>query len=298
MFSGIKKAGFSSVRIPVAWSNLMEAGNTIHPPLMDRVVEVVDMALAERLIVVLNIHWDSGWWTQFEKDEKGAMERYTRIWSQISKRFKDYPQALVLESLNEEACFNGIWDRYKNTGSKKKAYDLANRINQTFVDLVRNSGGGNSQRQLLIAGYCTDIDLTADPFFKMPADPAQRSIVSVHYYTPFGFTHLTKNEPWAKARRSWGTAEDKRELEANFNKLKAAFLDKGIPVILGEYGATIEKKELESVREYILEVANLSYKLGMCPMLWDIGVHYDRNKMAFNDPELPKGFQKILQSKR
>jgi endoglucanase len=261
---------------------------------MSRVQWVVDSALAEGLIVVLNIHWDGGWWKQFETDEKGAMQRYLRIWSQIAGHFKDYPVTLVLESLNEEACFQGIWDRHKNSGSKQRAYALAMRINQAFVDLVRGSGGHNAGRHLLIAGYCTDVDLTVDPLFKMPADPAGRSIVSVHYYTPFSFTHLTKDESWAKARRNWGGAADEKVLNDDFAKLKRRFVDKGVPVIIGEYGSTKEKKDPESVRNYVLAVAERSLKMGICPMLWDIqGGLYDRKKLRFDDALLAGGFLKL-----
>ncbi len=294
IIGAIKAAGFKSIRIPVAWSNMMQSNNVIHFLLMERVKEIVDDSLEEGLIVVVNIHWDGGWWSKFPTEYDKSMKRYTKMWSQIAGQFKDYPSTLIFESLNEEGCFNDLWNRWGAPApeQKQKAYGILNNINQAFVDLVRNSGGMNAKRHLLIAGYATDIDLTVDPLFVMPKDPAGHGIVSVHYYTPFTFAGLEKDETWGKMRPTWGTKEDYAELDSNMRKLKTRYLDQGVPVIVGEYSATT-KKEPESVRRYILSVARLSHGMGMCPMLWDAGQHFDRRALKFKDPELLEGFQKI-----
>lgn len=295
IIDAVKAAGFKSVRIPVAWSNLMGKDYAIDPGLMERVKQVVDMVLADDMIAVVNIHWDGGWWSKFSTEPEESMKRYKRFWSQIAGNFKNYPGTLIFESLNEEGCFNDVWNRYGggNSGSKTKAYGILNDINQNFVDLVRGSGGLNAKRHLLIAGYATDIDLTVDPEFQMPTDPAKHCIVSVHYYTPYTFTGLEKDESWGKMRTTWGTDADMAELDANLQKLQTYFLDKGVPVIVGEYGAST-KKDPESVRLYTLTVAEKVYKMGMCPMLWDAGSYLDRRTLAFKDPETLAGFQKIL----
>lgn len=292
----IQAAGFRSVRIPVAWSNLMGRDHKIDPDLLDRVQEIVDWVLEDRMIAVVNIHWDSGWWSRFPKDYDGSMKRYRRIWSQITERFRDYPGTLILESLNEEGCFGDVWNRWGGgtPDQKQKAYGILNNINQAFVDLVRGSGGLNAKRHLLIAGYCTDIDLTVAPEFVMPKDPVNHLIVSVHYYTPFTFAGLEEDADWGKARPTWGTEEDLAELDANMLKVKTRFVDQGIPVIVGEYGSTYKNKDPESVRHYILSVTEKILSLGMCPMLWDAGPHFNRRTLEFNDPELPKGLRRIL----
>ena len=300
MIDKIKADGFGSVRIPVAWSNMIEGDYTINWRLQERVKQVVDWVLADGMIEVVNIHWDGGWWSKFPTDYDHSMKRYTRMWSQIAGYFKDEPGSLIFESLNEEGSFNDVWNRWGGgtPEQKAKAYGILNNINQAFVDLVRKSGGLNAKRHLLIAGYATDIDLTVDPAFGMPKDPASHCIVSVHYYTPFTFAGLEHDETWGKARPTWGTDADKAELEANMNKLKPRFLDQGIPVIVGEYGATLKTKEPDSVRLYILSVAEKVYGMGMCPMLWDPGTHFDRRSLEFNDQELLRGFQKIEWAKK
>lgn len=290
----VRDAGFSSVRIPVAWSNLMGKDYTVDPRLLARVKQIADWVQEDGMIAMINIHWDGGWWSKFPTEPEESMRRYKRIWSQVADYFKEEPGTLVFESLNEEGCFNDVWNRYGgNNAGKERAYGILNDINQAFVDLVRSSGGLNAKRHLLIAGYGTDIDLTVDRAFVMPKDPVNHLIVSVHYYTPFTFAGLEKDESWGKVRMTWGTDSDLAELDRNMQKVKERFVDQGVPVIVGEYGAS-QKKEPESVRLWTLTVAEKAYRMGMCPMLWDAGGYLDRRKLVFFDPATDKGFQKIL----
>ncbi|MEK7475724.1 MAG: glycoside hydrolase family 5 protein [Candidatus Coatesbacteria bacterium] len=291
----IREAGFGSVRIPVAWSNLMGENFTIDTRLLERVGRVVDDVLDEGMVAVVNIHWDGGWWEHFQTDEPGTMRRYTRMWSQIAGHCRDRSTNLVFESLNEEGNFPKLWDPYKpgQAEGKRQAYAILNRINQAFVDLTRTSGGMNGVRPLLIAGHSTDIDRTTDPEFRMPTDPAKMSIVSVHYYTPSTFAILEKDASWGKARSTWGTREDLKELDDNFKKLHERFLTQGIPVIVGEYGGAAKNKDPVSVRTYNLTIAGRALRLGMCPMLWDAGGYFNRKILRFNDPELADGFRKL-----
>lgn len=300
LIHAVKEAGFRSVRIPVAWSNLLGEHYTIDTRLLERVGRVVDDCLDEGLVAVVNIHWDGGWWKTFQTDEPGAMRRYTRMWSQIAAHFRDRSTDLVFESLNEEGSFPEIWNRYgpPQPEKKRQAFDILNRINQAFVDLTRTSGGLNGVRPLLIAGYETDIGLTTHPEFRMPSDPARMSIVSVHYYTPSVFAILDKDASWGKARATWGTKEDLKELDDNFRMVEKRFLKQGVPVIVGEYGAAAKNKTPESVRTYTLAVAGEAWRRGMCPMLWDAGGYLNRTTLRFNDPELADGFRKLADSGR
>lgn len=302
IIQGFKKAGFRSVRIPVAWSNLVGDDFTINPDLMARVKQIVDWVLEADMIAVVNIHWDGGWWSKFPKEYPATMKRYLRLWSQIAGTFKDYPATLIFESLNEEGCFGEIWNQWggetHTPDQKVKAFDLLNDINQNFVDLVRKSGGMNAKRHLLIAGYCTDIGLTTSPEFRMPKDPAGHCIVSVHYYSPPTFAILENDADWGKARSTWGTPEDIAELDKSIDLLRVRFLDQGIPVIVGEYGTVQKNKEPDSVRLFILTVAEKFYRSGMCPMLWDCSSFFIRRDLKFNDPKLEQGFQKILKTSR
>lgn len=301
MIQGYKKCGFDSLRIPVSWSNLMGDDHTIDPGYLARVREVTEWALDAGMYVIVNIHWDSGWFKNFAADDKRdeAFVKYERIWAQLSEAFRDYDERLVLESLNEEGGWQSLWNMHNNEGDKEKSYGILNDINQRFVNIVRGSGGNNENRPLLIAGYNTDVKLTCDELFKMPEDPQDRCAVSVHYYTPSTFAILDKDEEWGKARSEWGTEADFAELNKNMDMVRERFIDKGVPVIVGEYGCPTQNKEPESVRLFLSSVCKAAYTRGMTPVLWDVsGLRYDRNNAEFMDPELLEMLMEIKNSKR
>jgi len=314
---GYADAGFKTVRIPVAWSNRMIGDNaggtyTISPALMNRVEQIVNYVLDNGMYAIVNIHWDGGWWEKFPTDSAECMKKYTRIWTQINERFKNHSGYLVFESLNEEGVWQSVWNQYDNSGDKGRAYGLLNSINQKFTDLVRASGGNNGERHLLIAGYATNIDRTIDPLFKMPTDSKSRQAVSVHYYDPFGFTHINGDGEWTAFIGTWGTQEDIDALNNEMDKMKTNFVDKNIPVIIGEYGFASKLNEgrgrtQEQVRNYTLKVAEAIYTRDMCPVLWDVQLnpdngeviyYYNRksNPPAFADQQLVAGIKKITEN--
>lgn len=299
IIKGYSKAGFGVLRVPVAWSNMMSKDYTINSDYLARVKEVIDWALKSDLYVVVNIHWDSGWWEKFPEDKENCMNKYKSIWTQLSDEFKSYGDYLMFESLNEEGCWNDVWNRYGGTEGKEEAYSLLNEINQTFVDVVRNSGGNNEKRHLLIAGYATDIERTCDELFKMPEDVENRCSISVHYYTPPTFCILENDADWGKARTEWGTDADIADLDRLMLMMKERFIDNGIPVIIGEYGVSTKNKTTEMIRLYLTSVCKTSYSYGMCPVLWDItDVFYDRKEFKMIDSELEKEFKDIAKIDR
>ncbi len=295
MIKGYADAGFGVLRVPVAWSNLMGDNYTVSAEYIDAVKEVVDWALKYDMYVIINLHYDSGWLENFPTDKKNCMKKYKRIWEQVSDAFKDYDEKLMFESQNEELGWFSVWDYYSGTKGKAESYALVNEVNQTFVDIIRSSGGKNDTRHLLISGYNTDIDRTCDSLFEMPDDPADRCAVSVHYYTPYPFTLMEKDEVWAKVRSTWGTAADMQELEYYMDKVKTAFVDKGVPVIIGEYGCMTQNRDPASVRLFLSSVCEEAYTRGMCPVLWSItDGHYDRDTCKIIDPQLAEFYRNIV----
>ncbi len=289
IIQGYADAGFGVLRIPVAWSNMMKKDGTytIETEYIARVKEVVDMALENGMYVIVNIHWDSGWFSEFPTNKEECMNRYITMWAQIAEAFEDYGDKLMFESQNEELGWDSIWNPWGGSkAQKEKSYALANEVNQVFVDVVRNSGGQNPWRHLLIAGYNTDISRTCDTLFCMPEDPAGRMAVSVHYYTPSTLCILDQDASWGKALTEWGSQPDLAELSKNMKMLKETFIDQGIPVIVGEYGCFGNNKEREVIEHWTLTVSNAMYEIGACPVLWDTpGDEYDRNLAAFRNPE-------------
>ena len=310
MIQGMADEGFGVVRVPVAWSNLMGENYQISSELDSRIHEIVDWVIDADMYCIINIHWDNGWVNTFPDNKDECMKRYETMWTQIADSFKDYGDKLMFESQNEELGWESVWNPWGSTDGKAESYALVNEINQKFVDVVRSSGSNNPQRHLLISGYNTGFDRTCDPLFKMPDDPAGRMAVSVHYYTPAGFAILEdKDESWAKARSTWGTAEDFNELNQQMDMMKTGFIDKGIPVIIGEYGCPTKGKEASSVRLFLSSVCKAAYERQLCPILWstpdstsDDGVvtkgHYDRSTCKLVDQELKVLFNEICDSSK
>lgn len=298
MIKGYADSGFGVLRVPVAWSNMMDQDTyQIDQRYIDRVKEVVGWALDDGMCVIMNIHWDGGWWEGFPTVKDRCMERYVTIWEQLCRNFGEFGDKLMFESLNEEGGWESLWNRYSDgeTDGKRQSYELLNEINQTFVDTVRSSDGNNQKRHLLIAGYNTDVDLTCDPLFEMPDDPAGRCAVSVHYYTPSNFCLLAEDADWGKAKPAWGSPRDYTELEKYMDMLKENFVDKGVPVIIGEFGAVATaNKTDEQVRKYNTAVVSAARERGMCPVLWDItGVFYNRDTCQFMDQEMLRQFMEV-----
>lgn len=273
------ESGFKTLRVPVAWSNMISSDYTISPSYLERVKQVVSWACSRGMYVIINEHWDSGWInTEFVANKDEAMKKYKRIWTQVSETFRDFGVQVIFESQNEElGAFkktdgSDLWNQWSrgDVAGKKAAYDLANEINQEFVKLVRSSGGNNSKRLLLISGIQTNIDHTCDPMFRMPEDPAKKCAVSVHYYDPPSFAILEEHASWGNATPSWGSDYDLKYLKSNVQKMNENFVQKGIPVIIGEYGCPRKNKEAASVQKYLTSVASEFYKNDMCPVLWDI----------------------------
>jgi endoglucanase len=277
----LKDYGYNSIRLPVTWKEYMGPapdfiigactfpGCVTCPNRMDRAEQVVNWILEEGLYCIINLHHDE-WIIEAANDLPGILDKYTKVWTQIATRFANKSDKLIFESMNEIG-FDSIWSRWGGISGKSRAYDIFNTINQTFVNTVR-AIPGNENRFLLIAGYWTDIGLSVDPLFVMPTDTVDhRLILSVHYYTPSTFCIAEdRNNSWG-FRDRWGTSADYAELVSEFNKLRTTFLEKGIPVILGEYGVSlINKIENDRVR-WMAAVTKISLNYGICPMIWDTG---------------------------
>lgn len=296
---GMKAAGFDTLRIPVAWmTNATDLGKngdyTISEAYFNRVEEIINYALNADMYVVLNDHWDGGWYGMFGSEDPAtrelAMEAYKGMWTQIANRYKEYGDRLIFEGANEEigARFDENSALYCNDSTTNyftddEAYALANEVNQAFVDTVRATGGNNEQRFLLIPGFGTDVTKTLDERFVMPTDTAKNKLlVSVHYYDPSGYC-IFESLP------TWGTKEEYTAMKDGLAKMEKFTLD-GYGVIIGECGAIqLEDGELkEGAVEWTSFFLDNCDLYGYCPVLWDIGGtygSYDRvnAKMKFDD---------------
>lgn len=284
MFEALKEDGFNSVRIPITWRDHLSDDYTIDADWMDRVQEVVDYAYELDMYVIINLHHDGGgdpqfgaWIRNASTDYDGVLSKYKTIWNQICDRFENYGEKLIFESMNEV----GFDDM-----DKDGAYETLNKLNQEFVDLVRASGGNNPQRHLLIAGYWTDVEMTCDQRYKMPEDPAGKCIVSVHYYTPWEFCTTNINN-------EWGSSQEVRVMESKIKNMTDNFVNKGIPVIIGEFGTGIWNDKASGV--YFSEMfTKLCHENSIAPFMWDDGAQFNRETCEWNYPELIKAMNRAV----
>ena len=287
MVSGMKAAGFDTLRVPVAWTNAMnyEDGDyTINQSYLDRVGEIIDYAINADMFVIVNDHWDGGWWGMFgsatEVTRNAAMDMYIEMWTQIATEYADKSYKLIFESGNEELG-NRLNDKdaCPDSGSlsEDECYATANKINQTFVDTVRNCGGNNADRFLLIAGINTNIANTCDNRFKMPTDTANgKLLLSVHYYDPSNYCIFTSVE-------DWGTKQEYQAMNDTL-AMMTKFTEQGYGVVIGEWGVLYEGNAVKNQRTEYMEnfLANCDL-YGYCPVLWDCNNMYNRYKCELID---------------
>lgn len=294
LIDAVKAAGFNAIRIPCAWDGYIEDQSTykIKDSWLARVKEVVDYCIANEMYTIVNTHWDGGWLENnptYAK-QKEVNKKLSAIWTQIANHFAAYDEHLLFAGTNEVHVENVYTDPTAENNEVQQSF------NQTFVDAVRATGGRNAKRNLIVQAYNTNIDWGVK-YLKLPTDAAQnRLMVEVHYYDPYNFA-LDENassgilywgEPYKQYGKvgNWGQED---ALDAKFKSAKTAFIDKGYPVILGEYGAIRRssltgdelKHHLESRAYYLKSVTAAAKKYGIVPFYWDNGYEGDNTMALF-----------------
>ncbi|MBN2801962.1 MAG: cellulase family glycosylhydrolase [Deltaproteobacteria bacterium] len=279
LINAVAAEGFGAVRIPVTWAPHIGPGPnyTIDANWMNRVDEVVGYVLDAGMYAIINLHHDGAdaytaveWITL--NDASGNVtyannlaveQKFTTVWTQIADHFKNHSQHLIFESMNE------IHDGYGDPQSVY--YDIINNLNQVFVDVVRGTGANNSSRALIVPGYNTNINYTVAGF-QLPDDSAaNKLILTVHYYDPWTFAGEGSTTVWGAAYPGSDDFGQEDYVITQFNKLKTTYIDKGTPVILGEYGA-VNVTGYENYRRYYMEyVTKAAHDRGIAPIYWDNG---------------------------
>jgi len=288
LMDGVKAAGFDIIRIPVTWMGHIGPAPdyTISETRLRRVAEVAEMAHNAGLKVIINLHHDgnteapmkeAGWLSVskaaiVEKEYEDITGKFVRVWRQIAAYFKNYGDWLIFESFNE--LHDGNWGEGSGQFMQEQI-EVINKWNQAFVGAVRQAGGNNETRFVVIPGLCTKIKHTLADYFILPTDSVPgRQIVSFHYYDPYEFGI-------ASTRSQWGSDADKNRVAADFAPFKTKFIDNRIPVIIGECGAVRqvyaadkakEDKARQSRLDYTAWVFSKAKENGLVPIYWDNGV--------------------------
>ncbi|MEO3755259.1 cellulase family glycosylhydrolase [Streptomyces sp. B6B3] len=281
LLAAIHDQGFNSIRLPVTWTDHQGGAPdyAIDPAFLDRVEEVVNLALDEGLYVLLNTHHDSWQWIwDMPSQHDQVLARYTATWTQIAERFRDAPRELLFESVNEP--------QFTGSSGDAQEYELLDELNTSFHSIVRGTGGTNATRVLVLPSLHTNADqVNLDPLADTIAaldDPNIAATVHSYGFWPFsvniaGYTRFD--------------AEVQADITGSFDRVHDTFVSQGIPVIVGEYGLlgfdkgldTVERGEMLKFFEFFGSHAR---QRQLTTMWWDNGQHFDRTAFTWRDPSL------------
>ena len=298
MIDSVRAEGFNTVRIPCAW-DCHTANGVIDTAWIARVKQIIDYCINDNMYVILNIHWDGGWLeNNVTTGAQAAVNaKQKNYWTQIANYFKGYNEHLLFASANEPNV------------SDATGMSVLLSYHQTFINAVRATGGNNSSRTLIIQGPSADITQTNSLMNTLPTDPiAGRLMVEVHYYTPYQYCLMDQDASWGKMFYYWGngyhsttdatrnaTWGEEAYLDSSLALMKTKFVDKGIPVIIGEYA--VGKRNLSPPSDEALHLASRLYyyryfvssakNKGIIPFCWDINMGlFDRGAATVLDRDV------------
>ncbi|MDR0220087.1 MAG: glycoside hydrolase family 5 protein [Lachnospiraceae bacterium] len=224
-------SGINVIRIPVTWEAHMDPANNyqVEESWLNRVQEIVDYAYDAGAYVILNTHHET-WNYPYGANGDQTAEIIEKLWTQIAKRFENYGERLIFEGMNEprKVGTNVEWN-----GGDWEGWLLVNHYNEVFVQTIRKSGGNNPYRILMITPYAASVWGQAMQSLEIPDD--DKIIVSIHAYEPYAFALQIPG------RGNWNN--DTANIDLIMGRLDEIFISKGIPVIIGEFGAMYKNAE-------------------------------------------------------
>lgn len=293
----MKEVGFGAIRVPVTWYPHMDGNNKVDAAWMKRVHEIVDYVISTGMYCILNVHHDTGadsdntksWLKADQTVYNQQKARYEYLWQQIAEEFKDYGERLLFESYNEMLDTYNSWcfasfaapGQY-NASVATSAYNAINSYAQSFVNTVRATGGNNAKRNLIVNTYgaCNGAGTwnshLQDPLkqMKLPTDIIEGHIIfQVHAYPNVV---------------SLSSAKD--EVNQIFRDLNTYLVQKGAPVVIGEWGTSSGNDYIErrsnvlSFAKYFVEQAKA---YNYAPFFWmGLSDGTARSFPAFNQADL------------
>lgn len=306
MIDALKEAGFRTIRIPVSWHNhLTDDNHTISEAWINRVQEVVDYAIDDDMYVIINIHHDFSKEYIYPSSEylEQSKSYVTDIWEQIAERFKDYDEHLIMESLNEPRLV-GTADEWQLDIKKEVCVDSVqciNELNQTFVEVVRASGGNNADRYLMAPGYAASLQGATNQYFVLPEDidgNQDKILVSVHAYTPYVFALQAPGESGSVDSFSMDRTASTKDIDYLMDELYEKYIQNGTGVVIGEFGARDKNNNTQARTEFAAYYIEAARARGISCCWWDNNAFAGdgENFGLFNRQEITFSYPEILES--
>jgi len=268
--TALKNAGFNAIRIPVTWFKTLDANNNIRPDWMARVKVIVDYVIDSGMIAILNTHHDEVVFKFTNAQVDQSLVIFQKVWEQIAETFKDYDERLVFEGLNEPRTKGAP---HEWSGGNAEELNNLNRYYQVFVDTVRNSGGKNNSRILMVNTYAASPVQRAVDGLVIPNDSVpNRIIVSVHFYEPYHFALNSNPVGTNNSVRTWdiNNSQDTSPITERINRVYNRFVSNGIPVVIGEFGA-MNKNNEETRAQWAEFYVRTAMDKGIPCVWWDNG---------------------------
>ncbi len=282
----VHEIGFKTLRVPITWRFNQEdvAPYTIEEAYLNRVQQVVNYGLKNKMHVIINVHHDEEWAKPTFDNEEMAKERLRSLWTQVAEKFKSYGDSLVFEILNEPRL---IGSDNEWSGGTQEGRQVLNALNKTGVDAIRSTGGNNEKRHLMIPTYAASTLPIAMDDLVIPNDDAN-IIISLHSYFPWSFAGLAQDR--------WGSDSDKTQLRQEFDRIRDKWMvQEQRAVILGEWGSIVDNAmddRLDYAGFYVKEATSR----GLLTIVWDDGGNFqllDRNSLTWVHGEIA---EMIIQS--
>lgn len=275
-FDAYKEAGFTCVRIPITWNSYLSNEDSTHrlgakkpfkveKQFQKRINEVINWSLSRGFITIINIHHDS--WLKSQETFDERKDRFYALWEQLSKQYKDYPEELLFEIINEphhekDGKDNGLTQEQLD-GLNKEALAIIRKNNPTRVCIFTGRGWSS----------LNDLEKTVVP------DPNDKYLMGTyHSYSPWPFA--------GEGKRAWGSKEDYASMDDEFKKATAYSKKYNVPVFIGEFGAMHQCDYNSRMKHYAHYVENIQ-KYNLPSAAWDDGGYlfkvYERKSKTWDD---------------
>lgn len=261
MIDAIADRGFNTVRVPVTWRFHQGPAPdyTVESEWLDRVEEVVNYVRANDMYVIINVHHDDPWIIPTFSNANTVSDRLSKLWTQIANRFRNYSDYVIFETLNEPRFENSPEEW---TGGTAEGREVVNRYHEASLNAIRATGGNNASRQIMIATYAASTLPVAMNALEIPNDDVN-TIISLHSYFPFPFT-------LGGTDTTWGTANDRQQLDDEMDRIKTRFIDNGKAVVLGEWSSGNQNNTPDRL-VHATFYAEAAASRGMASVWWDNG---------------------------
>ena len=239
----IRRNGFKTIRFQILYNTYVYDSEKINSELIKKIKEFINLINKLDMYLILSIKHPREFWNS---EGSNAKDKYINFWKLIANELINYDEHLIFESMYEIGYLKNL-DKFLNYYEDKEFY-----LSQEFINTIRESGGNNIERLLIIPMITSDLELYLFNYdyaeYKVPRDPYNKLAISIYYYFPGeDYNPLNILDPiilydmlgyseTIYPVMEWGSSRDYKNLISNFNHMNKNFIDKGFPIIIGEIG--------------------------------------------------------------